>query len=61
MVLDVLCPDWDILIEIQEALTQLPDLQLKFVKGHQDDKIPYNPLPLLARLNVDAESTDSFL
>ncbi len=56
MVLDVLCPDWDILIEIQHALKQLPELQLKFIKGHQDDKIPYAQLPLLARLNVDADA-----
>ncbi len=56
VVLDVMCPDWDILIEIQNALKQLPDLKLKFIKGHQDDKIPYAQLPLLARLNVDADA-----
>ena len=48
VVLDVLCPDWDILIEIQHALQQLPELRLKFIKGHQDDKVPYAQLPLLA-------------
>jgi hypothetical protein len=56
VVLDVLCPDWDILIEIQEALSHLPGLRLKFVKGHQDDSTPYARLPLLARLNVDADA-----
>ena len=56
VILDVLCPDWDILIEIQTALIQLPDLQLKFIKGHQDDQTPYAHLPLLARLNVDADA-----
>ena len=56
VVLGVLCPDWDILIEIQHALKQLPELQLKFIKGHQDEKIPYAQLPLLARLNVDANA-----
>ena len=56
MVLDVLCPDWDILIEIQHAWQQLPELRLKFIKGHQDDKVPYAQLPLLARLNVDADA-----
>jgi hypothetical protein len=56
VILDVLCPDWDTLIEIQTALLQLPDLQLKFIKGHQDDKTPYAQLPLLARLNVDADA-----
>ena len=55
VVLDVLCPDWDILIEIQMALSQLPGLRLKYVKGHQDDKIPYAQWPLLARMNVDAD------
>lgn len=56
VVLDVLCPDWDILIEIQYALKQLPELKLQYIKGHQDDKIPYTQLPLLARLNVDADA-----
>jgi len=40
VVLEVLCPDWDILIEIQASLIQLPGLRLKFIKGHQDDKTP---------------------
>jgi hypothetical protein len=56
VVLDVLCPDWDILIEIQSALEHLPGLSLKYVKGHQDNKLPYEQLPLLARLNVDADT-----
>jgi hypothetical protein len=55
VVLDVLCPDWDILVEIQYALAHLPGLRLKYVKGHQDKKTPYAQLPLLARLNVDAD------
>ena len=56
VVLDVLCPEWDILIEIQEALDLLPRLLLKFIKGHQDDTTPYSQLPLLARLNADADA-----
>jgi hypothetical protein len=56
VVLDVLCPDWDILIEKEEALSHLPGLRLKFVKGHQDDSTPYACLPLLTRLNVDADA-----
>ena len=59
VVLDVLCPDWDILIEIQHALEQLPGLCLKYIKGHQDDKLPYERLPLLARLNVEADALAS--
>ena len=54
--LDVLCPTWDSLVEIQYAITHLTDLQLKYVKGHQVDKTPYARLPLLAHLNVDADS-----
>jgi hypothetical protein len=54
--LDVLCLDWDNLIEIQYTLKQLPELHLKFIKGHQDDKTPYAQLPLLARLNVNADA-----
>jgi hypothetical protein len=38
VVFDVLCPEWDILIEIQNALFDLPGLRLKFIKGHQDEK-----------------------
>ena len=55
VVLDVLCQDWDIPIEIQVALSQLPGLRLKFIKGHQDALTPYAQLPLTARLNVDAD------
>ncbi len=55
VVLDVLCPNWDILIEIQAALSQLPGLRLKFIKGHQDITTPYAQSPLLAWLNVDAD------
>jgi hypothetical protein len=56
VILDVLCQDWDILIEIQASLIQLPGLRLKFIKGHQDDKTLYAQFPLLARLHVDADS-----
>ena len=51
-----MCLDWDILIEIQTALKQLLDLQLKFIKGHQDGQTPCAHLPLLAQLNVDADA-----
>jgi hypothetical protein len=56
VVLDVLCPEWDILIEIQGALEQMPGLRLKFIKVHQDDTLPYAQLPLMARFNVDADT-----
>ena len=55
VVLNVLCPDWDILIEIQHAMQQLPGITIQYIKAHQDDKIPYPRLPLLAQLNCDAD------
>ena len=36
VVLDCACADWDILIEIQDSLKQLPMIKLQHVKGHQD-------------------------
>ena len=53
--LDVLDAEWDVLIEIQDALRELPGVDITYVKGHQDDRVPYAQLPLLARLNVDAD------
>ena len=54
-VLDVLDPEWDLLVEIQDALQELPGVSLTYVKGHQDDRAPYERLPLVAQLNVDAD------
>ena len=56
VVLNVLCPDWDILIEIQHALLRLPNLTLQYIQGHQDAKKPYQELPLLAQINCDADA-----
>lgn len=39
VVLDALQPEWDVLVEIQEALRSLPGVTLKYVKGHQDRDI----------------------
>jgi exonuclease III len=55
VVLDVLCPDWDILIEIQHAKEQLPDVTWQYVQGHQDRDKPYATLSTMAQLNVDAD------
>ena len=55
VILDFLCPEWDILIEIQAALRELPGVRLQYVAGHQDRKQDYTTLPLLAQLNVDAD------
>jgi hypothetical protein len=53
--LDPMCPEWDVLIEIQAALRELPRVRLQYVAGHQDKKKAYNTLPLLEQLNVDAD------
>jgi hypothetical protein len=53
--LDVLGAEWDLLVEIQEALREMPGVDLIYVKGHQDDRVPYDRLPLMAQLNVDAD------
>ncbi len=55
VVLDALRPEWDVLVEIQEALRSLPGVTLKYVKGHQDRDIAYQNLSLMAQLNVDAD------
>ncbi|KAI2511880.1 hypothetical protein MHU86_2396 [Fragilaria crotonensis] len=53
--LDVLTPEWDLLIEIQASLRRLPDIRLQYVKGHQDNDTPYQRLSLMSQLNVDAD------
>lgn len=51
-----LVSDWDILNEIRVSLPELPMTpKILWVKGHQDDNRDYEDLPLLARLNVDAD------
>jgi hypothetical protein len=54
-VLDVLDAEWDLLTEIQGSLRELPGVHITFIKGHQDDRVPYERLPLMAQLNVDAD------
>jgi hypothetical protein len=55
VVLNVLCPNWDLLIKIQHALIHLPVMTLQCIKGHEDAKTPYAQLvPLDAQLNCDA-------
>lgn len=49
--LDVLrSAEWDLLIAIQESLRLLPEVKLKYVKGHQDSHRAYHRLPLLRSL-----------
>jgi hypothetical protein len=52
-----LAPIWDVLNEIRHSLHELnfrPTFQ--HIKGHQDRDTPYNNLPLLAQLNMDADT-----
>jgi hypothetical protein len=49
-------PDWDVLVEIQRALEQLPRIKLVYVAGHQDRHTPYGQLDQMAQLNVDADA-----
>jgi hypothetical protein len=54
--LDVKCPEWDLVSSILVELERWPGLQLQHVRGHQDRKTAYDRLPLLAQLNVDADT-----
>ena len=56
VVLDCACPDWDILIEIQDSLSKLSGITLQHVKGHQDREREYHTLDQMAQLNVDADA-----
>ena len=56
VVLDVLAPDWDVLIEIQKSMHQLPRIKLEYVKEHQDRDTPYPQLSQMAQLNIDADA-----
>ena len=53
VVLDVLCPDWDVLFTIQKSQQQLPGLTLRHVRGHQDRRTAYARLDQMGQLNVD--------
>ena len=44
-VMDVMEPEWDLLIEIQDTLRELPRVRLQYVKGHQDDKVALSTSP----------------
>jgi hypothetical protein len=55
VVLNCLRPKWDILIEIQAILENMPNVRFQHVEGHQDKKRPYHALDLLGQLNVDAD------
>lgn len=51
-----LLPDWDVVSQILDTLTHLPDnYRFSWVKGHQDRHTPYDKLSLQAQLNVDSD------
>jgi hypothetical protein len=54
--IDVLSPEWDLVSNILSILKTFPGLYLQYVRGHQDKKVAYAQLPLLAQLNVDADA-----
>ena len=56
VILNCLSPDWDVLIEIQHALSQLPNIELTYVRGHQDRNRSYHELDEMGQLNVDADA-----
>jgi hypothetical protein len=53
--------EWDVIAQIKATYSELQDEldqelpTLTHVKGHQDEKIPYEDLPLPAQLNVDCD------
>ena len=59
VILNCLLPDWDVLIEIQHALSQLPNIKLAYVRGHQDRHCSYHKLDEMGQLNVDADAKAS--
>jgi ribonuclease HI len=51
-----LLPEHDIITEIVSTMKAMPvKVEMKWVKGHQDDVIPYARLELCAQLNCDAD------
>ena len=53
--LDVKCPEWDLLSSILTELQCWPEFTLQHVQGHQDQKLDYDRLPLLAQVIVDGD------
>jgi hypothetical protein len=49
-------PDWDVVQAIVETMHSFfVEATFEHVRGHQDNKIPFSELPLLAKLNVEAD------
>ena len=57
---DTMEPEWDLLQAITHTLQQMgPSVQVRHVKGHQNDNINVHKLPLPAQLNVEADKLAS--
>lgn len=54
--LDPLSLEWDLIVTIRQLLHKMPGLSLEHVRGHQDRKVSYERLNLMAQLNVDADA-----
>jgi hypothetical protein len=54
--LETLSPEWDIVMNIRRLIAAMPNLQLQHVRGHQDRRVEYHQLNLMAQLNVDADA-----
>jgi hypothetical protein len=54
--LETLNLEWDIVIDIRRLIAAMPNLQLQHVCGHQDRRVEYHQLNLMAQLNVDADA-----
>ena len=46
----------DLISSTRANLAKFTDVEVVWVKGHQDDNTPYDDLPLLAQLNVDCDT-----
>jgi hypothetical protein len=53
--LDPLSPEWDLIVNIRRLFREMPGLSLEHVRGHQDRRVNYQQLSLMAQLNVDAD------
>jgi hypothetical protein len=54
--LDAMAPEWDLTSSIVTMAQTMQGMQLQYIRGHQDRNRDYEQLPLLAQLNVDADS-----
>jgi hypothetical protein len=56
---ETLRPSWDVLQAICHQLSNLPDITIQHIKGHQDTTTRFQDLPFPATLNVEADKLAS--